>query len=328
MRRLREGVDHRRPDVAVAGSGEQPGVAPERRRVAADEHEHRRAEPGEGVGPRLAEPAARRVGDDDVDGRAGRRPPAADLAPHDLGGPLAQVVAGVGDRRARRLDGDHPARRVGGAHREHADTGVGVDHRRRAGQLRCGVADGGDEQLGGLGTGLEERAHRDLQAPPGDVLGERRRRADGRARRGARARRLGAVPAGRRPLLGDRPAHRHLDAGIEAQPGDDLGQRRVGDEAGRRGDDVVAVLGPEAGRAVVGGGHPHRRAVAEGSDPAAVDDDRVDDAAGAPEGVGHDRHPRRPLRRARSGAASRTPRNRRDATRTAGSPGPVRPRAR
>ena len=96
--RVRERVDHLRPLVAVPGVAEQPGVAAERRRVAADEHEHRRSRAGEGVDAGLAEPAACRVGDHDVDADVRRRVPAADLATDDLG---VAVGSGCGRRRRR-----------------------------------------------------------------------------------------------------------------------------------------------------------------------------------------------------------------------------------
>ena len=63
---------------------EQLGVAAERRRVAAHEHEDRCAGPDECGGARLAQPAARRVGDTTSIEQVVRRVPAADLAPDDL----------------------------------------------------------------------------------------------------------------------------------------------------------------------------------------------------------------------------------------------------
>ena len=70
---------------------------------------HRRLQPGQRGDARLAEPAAGRVGEHDVDLGAGIGVPPADLAAHDAGVAVAEVALGVGARRARRLDGDQRA---------------------------------------------------------------------------------------------------------------------------------------------------------------------------------------------------------------------------
>ena len=143
------------------------------------------------------------------------------------------------------------AHRVGGAGGEHPDAGVGVDDDAGADELGRGPPHRVDEQLGRLRAGLEERAHRHLQA-----AARRRPRASTGAGSGGRAFRqpvhlaAAAVPAGRQ-LAGRRPTRAaSARRRVEAQRGQQRGERRVGDEARRRGDDVVGVLGAEAGDAV------------------------------------------------------------------------------
>ena len=239
-------------DEVVAGLAEEPGVAAEGSRVAADEHDPggvrwRRPWPT-ALAPR---PGARRVGDDDV-GVGGA--PVVDVGAHDAGVEPGEVHPGVGRRRRRLLDERHRSvapracRRTGRRRRRGRRGGPSggqraVDRgrapRRRAPRRRR--------------PGLEERAGRDPPAVAGQLLVEpgpapgrqlrrRRRRARRRAPRRGRRRpstmtRRSPVPAPARSTTspsGKRPSH------------DQLVDQRVGDQAGADVDDVVAAPAPEA----------------------------------------------------------------------------------
>ena len=158
---------------------------------------------------------------------------------------------------------------------EHPDAGVGVDDESGARELGRGPPHGLDEQLGGLRTGLEERRRRHPEAAAGDVLLEGRGGTDAASPR-----------AGRRTSPRDRSQraasstgrHRHpqreLDAGVEVERRQQRGQALVGDEAVRRGHDVVGVLGAVPGLTVGGRRHADRRAVAGRASTAAAELDR------------------------------------------------------
>ena len=105
-----EQVDERRAGVAVAGLGEEPGVAAERGRVAADEHDAVRRgwrrPPATPVRPRPV-----RGGSATTTSARGRAASWSTSARTTRAPASAEVVPGVGHRRAVALDQRRPAGR-------------------------------------------------------------------------------------------------------------------------------------------------------------------------------------------------------------------------
>ena len=238
-------------------------------------------------------------------------------------------AAASATRRARRLDRDDLAqagrwRRRRTCRRRHRRR-----RRDRRARARAPLADGVDEQAGGLRTGLEERAHGDTQAAPGDVLVEHgvagRRRA---CREAVHVPGL-TIPAGGELAGRHRHPQRRLDTGIEAQ----LRQQRRPGTGGRSGSPAR---------------RSRRGCARRGSRPDRQRSARPARSSGSPWRRRH-RPARRTARRSRRCGAARRRRcrsarcplgvdgevlptaarhNRLGATGTAASGGPVRPRAR
>jgi len=90
------------------------------------------------------------------------------------------------------------------------------------------------------------------------------------------------------PFAGARPdPHGDLGAGRKPSPGEHLGHERVRHEAGRYGDQVVAVAPPQGEVPAVVGGATERRPVSGGPEHRASGDPRVGDATLAPQRIGH-----------------------------------------
>ena len=163
-----EEVDGGRVDALVAGSPSSAASRPKRGRVAA--HQHETSGPGGGDGTTTARRRARPG--------PGRRPPrrprwaASDLR-QPPGRPAHRGRAGCAGRRppphgsTRRRHG-HPVA-------EHAENRPTPPYRSTRRPLPhapvTGLADRGDQRLGAVGAGLEERLGRDPERPPGDPSG-------------------------------------------------------------------------------------------------------------------------------------------------------------
>ena len=191
------------------------------------------------------------------------------------------------------------AQRVGRARGEHPDTGVGVDDEAGADELRAPPA----ARRRRAARRPADRTGRTTPSTPaavaGDDLLEHRRRhrsPSPPATRGPRPS-PGSQPGGQLPGR-DRHPQRRLDVGVEPQRRQHRGQqRRVGDEARRRRPRRRGSARPGTRRRRPAGGDTDGRAVARRVDAIAAARRRGScDAAGAAQGVVHDRHPRRALR--------------------------------
>ena len=148
---------------------EHGDVSAQRRGVAA--HEDQAGGTGRGESRRrlAAEAWARGIGDDDA---GGHRVPSRDLGPVDAHSG-AEVVSRVPDGRSVPLDSNDLAIVTEQAG-EDADPAVRVDERALLVVVDERVADRGEDRLGTIGTGLEERGRRDREPTAPDRLVEAR----------------------------------------------------------------------------------------------------------------------------------------------------------
>ena len=296
---MREQVEHLGPLVPVAVRGRSSVASrAERHRVAADEHEHRRA----GRAPALPCPACRaRCGPDRRSRRRPRSPggaPRPDLAAHDPSPrrPARFTVASCDRPTATSRWRSTGASRARRRRREQPDAGVGVDARCRAVELRAPPArTASTSSSAACGPRLEERAGRHAEPVSGDVLVQRRVR-----RRSARCSGSPWTSPWRRSQHGGRSApvatetrSVELDVRIDATVARAARPAPGGRRGSRRGDDVVRALarGSRPGRC---GRRPRGPSCGtpHGVDASRPSDHRgVGEPAGAAQRVGDDRRP-------------------------------------
>ena len=275
--------------MGVAEPREDGDVAPERRRVAADEDEARRSRRGETGGGPAAEPWARRVGDHDA---SGQWVPRCDLGAHHVH-VRSEVVTCVPHRRAVPFDRHHLAPLTEQTS-EQADTAVGVDEGAPLVLVDERLAHHRDENLGTVGPGLEERRRRDRERASADDLvdacgsttldlalsdhGDVVSDLDAVGCRGCEHEALprrASTPQGDLPRIAI-PSVAH-----------EIGEQRMGDETRVDVDEVVAAVRSEAG-ASSSHSHAQRRAIALRRKPRRKSDVGAGKSADAAESVCND----------------------------------------
>ena len=159
----------------VSGGCKQRRISGHRHGITTDEHDHRWGRPRERSYPRAPQTGARRISDDDIDGRRMRiATPVAHIAAHD-GDRIAttnKIPLSVTHGESRTLDDGHMfgTSPDGGGKESHAT--VRIDDMRPGPDFGSKRRNRRHENLRRLRATLEERARRHHEVDPGHSFGD------------------------------------------------------------------------------------------------------------------------------------------------------------